>query len=225
VVAQRPQGRPVTTDADRRLLALVDDAALTRHVVELSSALAQQLQRQLEIVYVESAAALLAAALPVARVLAPGGREWQPFAPHDVERGYRAQEARLRALAERVTLRGSVHASLRVMRGALPQLAIELHAQSDLMLLGGAAVEATWPARRHRAVAVLTDASPAGEQARRVGEQVAQALGAALDVRSASADTVAQLARSSRGDLLVLPRTLVAPADLASLRQPVLLVG
>lgn len=214
--------------ADARLLvALVDDAALGRQVVELSSALAQQLQRRLEIVYVESAAALLAAALPVTRVLAPGAAEWQPFAPQDVERGYRAQEARLRALAERVTLRRAVHASLRVVRGALPQLAVELHAQTDLMLLGGAAATTAWPApaRRHRAVAVLADASPAGEQARRVGEQVAKTLGAALDVRSASADTAARIARASRCDLLVLPRALVAPADLAALPQSVLLVG
>mgnify|MGYP005844398215 CR=1 FL=1 len=213
--------------ADARLLALVDDAKVGRHVVELSSALAQQLQRRLEIVYVESAAALLAAALPVTRVLAPGAAEWQPFAPQDVERGYRAQEARLRALAERVTLRRSVQASLRVVRGALPQLAVELRAQSDLILLGGAAVELAWtaPARRRRVVAVLDDASPEGEQARRVGQQVAQALGAALDVRSASGETAARLARSSRCDLLVLPRPLVAPALVAALPVPVLLVG
>jgi hypothetical protein len=217
----------VSVQEPRRLLALVDDSALTRHVVELSSALAQQLQRPLEIVYVESAAALLAAALPVTRVLAPGGAGWQPFAPQDVERGYRAQEARLRALAERVTLRRSVQASLRVMRGALPQLAVELHAQSDLMLLGGATVDTAWPAgtRRRRVVAVLDDASPAGEHARHIGRQVAQALGAVLDVRSASSETAARLARSSRCDLLVLPRPLVAPALVASLPQPVLLVG
>lgn len=210
---------------ERRVLALVDDAALARHVIELSSAVARGLRRPLEVVYVESAAALLAAALPDTRVLAPGGAQWRPFAPLDVERGYRAQEARLRALTERITLRQSVHASLRVMRGALPQLAIELHAQSDLMLLGGAAFEAAWPARRRRVVTVLDDATPAGERARRVGEQVAQALGASLDARRANADTVARLVQASRGDLLVLPRGLVAPKAVAALAQPVLLVG
>lgn len=121
----------------RRVLVLLDDTAAATAAIELSSLVARQVQRPLEVVYIESASALRAAALPLARVLAPGG-DWAPLAPQDVERGYALQAARLRALTERIALRDSVCWSMRVVRGALAQAALELRAQSDLVLVGGA---------------------------------------------------------------------------------------
>ena len=71
----------------RRVLVLLDDTAAATAAIELSSLVARQVQRPLEVVYIESASALRAAALPLARVLAPGG-DWAPLAPQDVERGH-----------------------------------------------------------------------------------------------------------------------------------------
>jgi hypothetical protein len=216
------------------LLALLDDAATAGPVIEMSSALAQHLRRPLEVVYVESAAALLAAALPFARVLAAGGGQWQPFAPQDVELAYRSQAARLRALVERVTVQRTVEWSMRVVRGALPQTALELQPLSDLMLVGsgGSAATATTSlgashrprARSTRIVTVITDDSPAGQHARTVAGQVARALDGVLVELNIDERTGAP-ADPLRCELLVLPRALLTPSLLARLAQPALLVG
>jgi hypothetical protein len=220
----------MTTEPPRQILALLDDAALAAQVIEMSSALAQHMRRPLEVVYVESAAALLAAALPFTQVLRPGGAQWTPFEPGDVERGYRSQAARLRALIERVTLGRTVDWSMRVMRGALPEAAIEGPARSDLMLVAGAAraqalAPVRWPGRRRRSVVVaLADESAAGERAREVAEQAARALDAALTVRRLAGEAGASAPRLDC-DLLVLPRSLALRSLLARLIQPALLVG
>lgn len=218
----------MNTPAARQVLALLDDAALARSVIEMSSAVAHQLQRPLEVIYVESAPALLAAALPFAQVLAHGGACWQPLAPQDVERGYLAQAARLRELAERIAVQRSVRWSMRVMRGQLQQVALELHAQSDLMLVGPApapAAAALVSARSQRpgqrpVIAVVTDDSAAGREAQRLAQQLARTLSGVLWVQPAAAG-----APAGRCDLLVLPRSLIRPGALATLAQPTLLVG
>jgi len=215
----------------RQVVVLLEDAALAHAVIELSSAIAQRLQRPLELVYVESAPALLAAALPFTQVLAPGGAQWMPFEPDDVERGYRAQAARLRALAERILLRRTVRWSMRVTRGALAQVALELHAGTDLVLVGAGAsaaaalAEPRRPARRRPVVVVVADDSPAGQQARRVGEELAQALPCELRLLPAHGRGDGPAAGIGRCDLLVIPAALVEPRDLAQPAQPTLIVG
>lgn len=215
----------------RRLLALLDDAAPAASLIELSSVLAQRWRRPLEVVYVESAQALLAAALPCAQVLRPGGGQWLPLAPPDVERGYRAQAERLRALVERAAARQAVEWTLRVVRGALAATAVELTARVDLALVGVAAtspllsyqaVQRVSRGRRsRRVVALVADTSEAGERARRAAEQVAQALDGALEVY----EPVVLGRALPRCDVLVLPAALAGPALLARLGQPALLVG
>jgi hypothetical protein len=226
----------MNAEAPRRLLALLDDGALARSVIEMSSAVAHQLQRPLELVYVESAPALLAAALPFAQVLAHGGLQWTPLAPQDVERGYLVQAARLRALAERIALRRSVDWSMRVVRGALSQVALELRTESDLILVASTPV-ASAPAApspmaprrsaagRRPVIAVVTDRSAAGQQAQRLAEQLAHALSGVLLVRQAAADGRSVVAGIGRCDLLVLPQALVRAGEVAALAQPTLLVG
>lgn len=210
----------------RRVLVLLDDTAAATAAIEWSSLVARQVQRPLEVVYVESASALRAAALPLARVLAPGG-DWAPLAPEDVERGYAAQAARLRALTERIALRESVRWSMRVVRGALVQAALELRAQCDLVLVGGhgvAAAIALAPAPRHlprRIVRVAGDDSPAGTAARALAQQLAQAWPALVDPLPGGAGALA----AARCDLLIVPRDRVDAAALARLMQPTLLVG
>jgi len=224
----------MSAGAARQVLALLDDAAPARSVIEMSSAIAHQLQRPLELVYVESTAALLAAALPFAQVLAHGGVGWTPLVPQDVERGYRAQAARLRELAERITVRRSVSWSMRVVRGALTELALEPEHQSDLMLIGtaagatgaaGLAAPRTSSAEGRPRIAVVADDSEGGRQARQVAQRLAEAMSGLLQVRPAGADLTAAVAASRRCDLLVLPRALVGREVLARLAQPVLLVG
>jgi len=213
------------------VLALLDDAAVAAEVIELSSALAAQLERPLEVVYVESVPALVDAALPFTQVLAEARAQWTAFAPQDVESGYRAQAARLRDIAARATARRAVRWSLRTLRGALPQAVFELHAESDLMVVGTAGVRpallAAPPPVRRRAprVALVTDDSSAAKQARQVAQQVAAALGGTLTVHHAAGDAASAAARDRHCDLLVLPRVLLTPAALATLARPALVVG
>ena len=229
------------TSMPAQVLVLLDDAAAGSALLELSSALARAMQRDLSLVYVESARALVAAALPFTQVLSHAGSQWVPLQPQDVEQGFRAQAARLRELAARIALRDALNWSLRVMRGSLAGAAADLIAQSDLLLLAAAAsvqpprIGAARPARRRPLVSVVTVADGdedelMSQRALRVGTQLAQALAGELQttridaatLRSRPATVLATLARS---DVLVLPRAPLDAAALATLRCPVLLVG
>lgn len=65
--------------APERVLAVLDDASVAGALIEASCALAQLVRRELQLVYVESAAALAAAALPQSRVLAQAAHAWTPW--------------------------------------------------------------------------------------------------------------------------------------------------
>jgi hypothetical protein len=221
----------MSAEPSRRLLALLDDAVPASAMIELSSTLARHWRRPLEVVYVESAAALVAAALPLARVLAPGGAQWVPLEPSDVERGYRSQAARLRALIENVAARHAIEYSLRVVRGALQQAAIELQPPSDLTLVGGGVAArvlltaARRPLRpRRRTVMVIADDSAAGELVRQVARDVARALDSVLIERD-TADAANVKERAPQCELLVLSRSRAERGLLERLGQPALLVG
>jgi hypothetical protein len=224
------------------VLAVLDDAAAGETLLELSCALARTLQRELTLVYVESARSLVAAALPITQVLPHAGLAWQPLRPQDVEQGFRAHAARLRELATRIALPDAVNWSLRVMRGELPSAARDLAAESDLLFLATAPPpQPPTPARRRpvrprRVVAVAGDPGAASGSDRRalaVAQQLAQALAAELETMPA--DAAARLAGGAgvldtltRPDVLVLPRAPLTPAArsaLLLLRLPVLIVG
>jgi len=219
-----------------QVLAVLDDAAAGSVLLELSSALARSLRRALSVVYVENASSLVAAALPFAQVLPHGGSAWVPLLPADVEQGFRAHARRLRQAAERVALRDALSWSLRVVRGSLPDAAIDLYAESDLLLLASTPLlrapgeGRARQRRRQPVVAVVVEGSAAGERALAVATRLAQTLNASVETIRVDAtampigraDTLAALARS---DVLVLPRTHVDPGALALLRGTVLLVG
>lgn len=211
--------------APLQVLAVLDEASAAPAVLDMSAALAQIAQRQLQLVYVESAAALAAAELSATRVLAEATAHWTPFAPPDLERAWRAQALRLRQLAERASQPRAVQWSLRVTRGALRQTALALLPESDLLLVGGAA--AFVPGRgsaRRSVVAVIDDGSGAAQLALRLANSLARALGARLEVhRIVPARDAPPLIHA---DLLVVPATLAAgKALLALARVPTLLVG
>ncbi len=211
-----------------QVLALLDDAAAGAALLELSSALARLMQRELAVVYVESQHALHAAALPFAQVLSTHASSWQPLQPGDVEQGFRAQAARLRELSARVALRHAVACTLRVTRGSLAETAAALLAETDLLLLAGAPLPHASPAARRRPV-VLLAAGGAQPRVRQVAAQLAQAVAGLLveldGDPAATLHTPAGSAAAAQADLLVLPRAALAAPQLARLRCPVLLVG
>lgn len=219
--------------AAAKLVALLDDAAAAAALLEWSSALARSLERELALVYVESTHSLLAAALPFTRVLAPRGGDWLPLSAGDVEQGFRAHVARLRQMAERVALRDALHWSLRTVRGSLPQAAIELGPEADLMLLAPPPAPGALPraaaARCPRLVVVSGEAGPdAGLLA--LATRLAQALEGTVEVaRTAPGRPLFEqpglIASLRRCDLLMLARSALDAATLARLRCPVLLVG
>jgi hypothetical protein len=192
------------------------------------------MQRDLAVVYVESQSALSAAALPVTRVLAHAGAQWTPFAPQDVERGYRAQAARLRELIAQLPPRYAARCSMRVTRGALQQTALELLAQTDLILVGSmssaAALSLREPARTRgrRVVTALTDGTARGDAAVSLARQVAAELKAVVHVARFGSGTTAgasTLAESMRCDLLVAPRALLDAQTMARLACATLIIG
>ena len=220
----------------RQVLALLDDAGAGAMALELSSLLAQALQRNLGVVYVENTRSLLAAALPFTQVLSHAGSSWAPLSRQDVEQGFRAHAARLRGLAERVALRHKVGWSLRVVRGSPVDVAFDLRAESDLLLLAPAPplasskIVAPRGSRRHTVVAAVDDGSEAGVRARTVAAQFARSAAGTLETvpldASGSLDTAyGRLALLAASDVLVLPRPLLPPQALAALRCQVLLVG
>lgn len=208
-----------------QVLALLDDAAAARTLLEMSAALARLMQRELSVVYVESQHALHAAALPFAQVLAPQAAQWRALQPGEIEQGFKAQAARLRQLSEHIALREAVQCTLRVRRGSLGQLAAELQTESDLLLLAGNAPFSTAgevPRQRRQTVLVsMRDDGDAAARAQRVAAQLARSLRAVLEpVQPALLEQAARHA-----DLLVLPRGALDARQLARLRCPVLLVG
>jgi hypothetical protein len=218
------------------LLAVLDDAGAGAALLEISSTLARALQRELSVVYVESARSLVAAALPFTQVLPASGTQWRTLSPDDVEQGFRAHAARLRDMAERLAARDAVGWSLRVMRGSLGETALQLSAQADLLLLANAPAPVSpvsdklrQPRRRPRVTVLAIDGEP-GANALRVAAQVAQALAGDVEVVRVDAhakriDPPGTLAALARSDVLILARAPLDVATLAQLRCPVVLVG
>ena len=220
----------------RQVLALLDDAAAGAMALELSSLLAHTLQRNLGVVYVENTRSLLAAALPFTQVLSHAGSRWAPLSPQDVEQGFRAHAARLRSLAESIALRHKVGWNLRVARGCLADVALDLWTESDLLLLAptpplaSSRLVATRDSRRRTVVAAVDDGSEAGARALKVAAELARSVAGkletiALDAASALTGADDRLAMLAASDVLVLPRPVLPPHALAALRCQVLLVG
>lgn len=207
-----------------QVLAVLDEASAAAAMLEISTALAQLTRRALQLVYVESAAALAAAELSSARVLAPSTARWSAFAPPDVERAWRAQALRLRTLAERASQAKAVPWTLRVTRGALRDTALALLPDSDLLLVGGtaaafaAAVFKGGAAASRRVVALRRDAGAGDDDVARVAQRLAAALNARL------LDLGADDGRLARVDLVVVPARLGDAKSLAATPAPTLYV-
>lgn len=208
-----------------RVLAVLDDASVAGALLEASCALAQLVQRELQLVYVESAAALAAAELPASRVLAHAAHDWAPLAPADVERGWRAQAARLRTQAEQATTRRPVSWSMRITRGALRQTVLALRDETDLLLVAQAPTHYALADSRsaRRFIAALDDGSAAGHEAVALAGRLAQALGAPLRVFRIDGQPGLPPLGSAR--LVVAPASRLAAPAVAELRAPLLLVG
>jgi hypothetical protein len=218
------------------VLAVLDDAGAGAVLLEISSALARSLQRELSVVFVENTRSLVAAALPFTQVLPAAGTQWRAFQPDDVEQGFRAHAARLREMAGRIAARNAIGWSLRVMRGSLGETAIHLSTEADLLLLANAPAPAgagfgrPTRARRRPRVSVLATEGEPGANALQVAAQVARALAGdievvRIDANSQRLDQPGTLAALARSDVLILARAPLDAATLAQLRCPVLLVG
>lgn len=210
---------PRTESPPGALVLAVDDAALGESLLGWSTALASGLGRELAVVYVESAAALGAAALPLAQVLPHAGAAWQPLRRDDVELGFRAQAARLRGALEAAALRQSLTWSFRVVRGSLPELPEHLWAETNLLCLAAAPLTLPRvlprPGAHRPVVAVGDDDGGAVERTVDMALRVARALAAELqrDGQVVAPDLMVMTRQARRLDLRVLQRC------------PVLLVG
>jgi hypothetical protein len=224
------------TRATAQVLALLDDAASGAALLELASPLARMLKRELSVIYVESSRSLVAAALPITRVLAHSRLQWMPLSPGDVEQGFRAHQARLRQLTARVALRDALQWSLRVVRGNLGETAEQLRAESDLLLLAHApppgprtAYGAQLP-RRRLLVVTVGESDGAGQRALQVATRLARVVEgvvqiAHIDRSGRNPEPPGLLDALGQCDLLVLPHATLDPVAMALLPCPVLLVG
>ncbi len=211
----------------------LDDAAAGEAVLALSSALARELECELAVVYVESAASVSAAALSVTQVLPHAGSPWLPLRPDDVEQGFRSHAARLRQLTERMAGRHALRWSLRVMRGSLAQVPALLSGESTLLFLATApppGARSTARSRRRPLVALASDDGAPGARALVMATRLARALGGVLQrwppgSPGSPTGIGPRLTAGARPDVLVMTRSAIAPDALAWLRYPVLLVG
>ena len=153
-----------------RVQVALDDAAAGAAVLALSTALARELAFDLDVVYVESAASVSAAALPLAQVLPHAASGWQPLRPSDVEQGFRSHAERLRQLTGELAARQALRWSLRVLRGSLAEVPTLLQGESALLFvatappLGLTLPRSAAPGRRQPMVALACDhAAPAPE--------------------------------------------------------------
>lgn len=212
-------------DVAGEVLAVFDDAAASALVLEWSVMLARVTRRDLAVVYVESAVALQAAALPITQVLSHAGAAWAPFGPRDLERGYRIQAERLRTQAEQVARRHAVRCSLRTARGAPAQAALSLAEDAALVLLGGTRPRAAAPGRAVPQVLLLLDASTPAAPLRALTQALAHGMGGSCTERCVAAEQLPATLAEVRADLVVLPRHLAGREVLAASRQALLIVG
>lgn len=204
---------------------VLDDAAVAAALLDASCALAQLMRRELQLVYVESRAALAAAALPSTQVLARSAAAWAPLAPADVERGWQAEAARLRTLAGRAGARHAVGWTLRVVRGALDEAAMALRSETDLLLVAAAPAPFAAVRRARRPhIVVLDDGQESGRAALQVASQLARAIGARLETRKLATQPPAAVGASD-ADLLVMPAQALAALPAGAAHPPLLLVG
>ncbi len=218
------------------VLAVLEDCAAGAGLLECSAALARAFGRELAVVHVQSTLALQAAALPQTLALAHAGAPWAPFAPEDVERGWRAQAARLQALAAPIALRHALRWSLRTVRGEPGAVARGLLRETDLLFLGAPRPASSFRRQRRSPPAVLAvvdDGSTAARHAADIAVRLVAALHAPWQLRTLVAGNEADLDQLLRqppvADALVLPRhwasTPTRWARLSRLGCPVLLIG
>lgn len=234
-MATRPEGqapapRPAedhdaeVSPGDRPVLAVLEDCAGGAVLIECSAALARALGRELAVVQVQSTLALQTAALPQTRVLAHAGAPWATFAPQDVERGWRAQTARLRALAGPIATRHALPWSLRTVRGEIGAVARGLFDETDLLFLGAMVWHTRAMARAAAApavLAVLNDGSAAARRGLQMAARMASSGMASGVASSSTASSSSSLATSPSGAwrMRELPVADGAALD-ALLRQP-----
>jgi hypothetical protein len=236
-----------------RLQVVLTTATSAEIVLETSMRLAKVAQLDVSAVFVESAAALQAAALPFTRQLAHAAADWAPFDPADVELAWRAHAERVRRHLAELAARHGVQCALRVARGRLPAIAHEVLAGGDLLLVEQAALPAPRIGRAPRpprAVVVRIDDSDAGRRALRLAALAATVLGGArpapirVELAADTPPALAALRESVRAALpqaqidgarpqpvsalhdalLIVPERLVLPRDLERLAVPTLLV-
>lgn len=218
------------------VLAVLEDSAAGAALIECSAALARAFGRELAVVHVQSTLALQAAALPQTLALAHAGAPWAPFAPEDVERGWRAQASRLQALAAPIALRHALRWSLRTVRGEPGAVARGLLQETDLLFLGAPRPAGSFRRQRHSPPAVLAvvdDGSAAARHAADIAARLVATLHGPWQLRTLAArdeaDLDALLRQPPAPDALVLPRQWAAtPASWAGLSRrgcPVLLIG
>ncbi|MBE0548876.1 MAG: hypothetical protein IH627_14765 [Rubrivivax sp.] len=195
--------------------------------------MARELECELAVVYVDSAASVSAAAPTVTRVLPHAGASWLPLRPADAEQGSRSHAARLRELIERLAGRHALRWSLRVLRGSLAEAPTLLAGESTLLFLATASAPGppvarhAAPSRRQPLVALASDDGGPGPQSLAAAKRLARALGGVLQSWPPGSATShgPRVAASVRPDVLVMTRHAFAPCAPAMLPYPVLLVG
>ena len=215
----------MSTGRAARVLVVLDDAAAGEAVLGVSSALARALERELVVVFVESAASVSAAALPVTQVLPHAASPWLPLRPDDVEQGFRSHARRVRQQAERAAARHALTWSMQVMRGSLADAADRFGGDASLLFLASAPPPGATLARTSRRlrVAVVTSEGLATDEAMDAAVRLARVLDGvvqAFPLQSAGAQL-----RSSRPDVVVVSRRVASRQQLALLHCPLLLVG
>jgi nucleotide-binding universal stress UspA family protein len=175
----------------RRIVVAADSSAPGRTALGAAVRLAQQLQAELEGLFVEDVNLRRLAELPVAREIRFGSGFAQPLGgdTRSVADDLRAEAARLRRAFEEATQRARVHATFRVAEGRLERAMVEAGGDADLLVIGLARQRGFAPLAPGAAPAslasrplVLYDGSEGAERALDLAARLADDDAAALTV-------------------------------------------
>jgi nucleotide-binding universal stress UspA family protein len=125
---------PVERTAAGRILVALDDAEAAVGALSTAAFLASRLQAELHGLYVEDIDLLRLAGLPFARTVGHASARSQPLDFAAVERAFRQQAERMRALMEEMAERERLAWSFQVERGRLLDAMMAVAGSADLLV-------------------------------------------------------------------------------------------
>jgi nucleotide-binding universal stress UspA family protein len=120
----------------KRILVALDASAANRSALQTAALLANQLQAELQALFVEDINLLHLAELPFAREMMFGSRDSRQITLATMERQIQAQASQLRQLVAATAQQNQIKVDFRILRGQISNELLLASQQMDLLILG-----------------------------------------------------------------------------------------